>query len=523
MAELDVLTVRLEADIARFQQQLDRAKAQLSGFAAVSTTAEKGAAGVGAASLRSSAGVSQFADDLARMAARASGASPVLGRVAGSLASFASGPMMPVLIGLGLVAAGFAKIRNDARDARAEVDKTLKSITDMWLAKQTQGDIDLINLQGEAGSLLDAQARKVQRAREASENKEYLAKLLADLAELQTAYDRVTTMLADRRSERQREAAERAARAEGKAANDAATAWKRAYQDIESSVRLHHSTLIDTPSAAPGGFDLSAIFVAPKQPAEELARTFETVSRQVSAFGKVMIGPDGKTLYNPGKAPGLKDTIRGMLDPTMIASGVASGFISTGINFAIGGLTKLAGGLLGFGDSAERAAAQMRHAMMNFRDAITYVSGTDAEKAFASARSQITQQLAAVGMPVDLSGTRNFAEMIAFLEKQRDIWGALVPGALEAFNLAIELAQGHFKNLNNEVDRLTSGLRNMPSGFKVNLAEYNATRPTAAVAGAGGASMTIRIVAEPEGIFRVVETQAVRKIRSGGVPQWEIA
>ena len=42
------------------------------------------------------------------------------------------------------------------------------------------------------------------------------------------------------------------------------------------------------------------------------------------------------------------------------------------------------------------------------------------------------------------------------------------------------------------------------------------------LAGATGTNLTVTVRAEPEGIFRTVESRAVQIKRSGGRPAWEI-
>lgn len=520
MAELDVLTVRLEADVRPLQQGMDQARAQIGGFTRVAAPAGAATAKIGTSATQAVAGVGRLNETIAMMTRRLAGASPEVSRVAGALGGLGA-IGLGVVVGLGAIALAFRKITEEARETKKAADEALKAVTNAWLAKQTQGDIDLINQQGAIGAQADAAARKLQRAKDTHENKEYLEKLQADYDKYQEGLTQATTLLADRRAERQREAAERAARGEKQAANDAASAWKKAYADIEAAVRLHHSTLIDMPSKGvnAGDFDLSApiLNVKPTNDAmEQLRSTTEKLNRE---FGLV---PPPKEWVPQGGGDGrFFGSITSMLDPTMIASGLVTGFLSAGVNTLVSGLTKVGASLLGLSDAAEEAARRQHAAMTSLRDAITLASGSDAEKTFVNIRQQLEQNLSNAGINANFGGLTSGAEVLKRLREMRD-FAATIPfnsGMVERFNEAIRLGEILFGDLNEQVRGLTDGLRNIPEGYKIALATFNATTPTPS---ASASRIVVHVVAEPEGIFRVVENQAVRKQRAGGTLEWEL-
>lgn len=525
--ELDVLAVRLDADVQAFQQQLDRARASLSRFATGAAPAAIATEKVGAASTRSIPGLGRLGNALENVATRAAGLPGIVGKAADVLGSFAigSGPMILVFAGLAGVAALFTKITEEARETKKAAEDAMKSVTNAWLSRQTQGDIDLIGQQRDIGAQLDAQTRKVQRAVEARENKEYLAKLNAELLALQTAYNQATELLTDRRTERQREAAERTARAEETAANRIASAHKRAYAEIEAAAKHYHdmhpalrdialpftrATDFETfnktgqtrraetaaEAAERLGFFIPAVSGA-TDALEELKNTFAKVAKQLDA----LLGT-GSTVTTPGR-PGFIGGIGnqlfgtrdpdtgarsgGILDPRLIASGLVTSFAGTAVNAAIGGLAKLGKSILGIGNEAQIAARQFQVAMANIQDAITFASGSDAEQAFVQARQQIQQLMEGLVGDIDLTVFGSFEELIQFfkdtLSNIRDM-----PDSehFRAFTAGLELAEALFGNLNEELNNVTESLRNVPEGFKIALARFEATEGVAVATVARG-------------------------------------
>lgn len=503
MADLDVLTVRLEADIAAFQSQLDRARAQLTSFAGKAEPAAAATEKIGKVATRSLPGLGRLGNALENVATRAAGMPGILGKVVDVFGSFAigSGPMVLAFAGLAGIAVLFNKVTESARETKKAAEDAMKAVTNTWLGRQTQGDIDLIQQQRDIGAQLDAQTRKVQRATDARENKDYLAKLNAELVRLQTAYDQATELLDSRRADRQQEAAERAARANEKSANDAAAAWKRAYSEIEAAAKQFEQTHPPLSQIAAHRGDTEGRFSGPffvpelkplKASADALTNTFKKLDQQVGMLPRGA-GPVGG---GPGFVGNVWNNISGLLNPTMIASNIAGGFITSGISFAIGGLAKLGKSILGIGNDAQIAAKQFQIAMGNFQDAITDVVGTDAEKAFIRGRQQIESLLqGALGQFVDLSAFKSFEEVIKFFKDTlfgiRDLPQS---ESFKAFTAALELAEVLFADLNNEIANTVSELRNVPEGFKIALARFSASDamlPTAVGAGVRGGGLIV--------------------------------
>jgi hypothetical protein len=187
-------------------------------------------------------------------------------------------------------------------------------------------------------------------------------------------------------------------------------------------------------------------------------------------------------------------------------------------------------------------AAATQRAINDLRDSITLISGSDLEKNFVRLRQDIqqraTEQLGVVSAglsgrdrarlnqvfsPGALQNAGSFDELVNNIRQWQSMFQA---GSVqwEYFNDLIEYAGVVWEDFNNQIRGITDGLRNVPSGFKIALAQFNATAvsPTASpLLNRYGLDVTVHF--NPSGVFETVETQAVMKIRSGGRPAWERA
>jgi hypothetical protein len=517
--EFDVLAVRLEAQIATFQAQLDRARADLSKFATTGAAPAAAAMGnISTASNRATPSLNRLNNAFISLGRQITGVPPVVGQFTGVLGPLAvgAGPMALALAGLTALAGGFMLITKEAREAKKAAKDAIDASNKRWRDIQTRGDADLIDEQNILRVRLVAQAEKVERAKAAHENAEYLAKLNTELLTLQRAYLQTTTVLTDRRNERAQEQADRTAKAEEKAANDAATAWRRAYAEMEEAARERVGFTPDLnlpdPLAMKG---FAVILPAAKDADNALAQLKSTVEKLNREMGMVPVGATAPA--QPGFFGRMGSTIGGMLNPETIISGLATGFISTGINVAINGISKVVGGFLGLGDAAEQAAARMASAVNDINLEIARMRGQTETAQFLELRAGVLQRLEGFGITASPK-VNNLQELLEWLQNLN------VPFRNDEVDLVLDWLIESMKDLGNTVNGLNSSLRNIPTGFKIAFAEFNATSvaPTASAL-TQRYGIDVRVTFDPAGVFKVTEAQAVQVIRSGGRPAWERA
>lgn len=527
---------------------------------------------------RSNGGLGRLNDALITLTRTSTGVPPVVGKLTDVLGSFmiGVGPMIPILAGIAAIAAGFAWITREARATKKAAMEAAEEVAKAFASRQTAGDIDAITNQGAIGKQLDRASADLKQAKEDQDKHlqgaaARVKKYTDQVTNFQTQYNQATILLDDRRAERQKSAAEKAADANKKAASDAATAWKQAVNDIEEQVRLkaqilsQYSEMVKGPTLRKNSFEVfnktgdvmrqptplekarDLGFSLPDPAAstslrDALANNTAAVDKAAKAWGKVLIGPDGNVLNKePGEGffSGAIGNIKGMLDHKAILNNALGGLASGGLNFAINGaisgLSNLGKGLLGFSNTAERVTNQI---IRDTKAWLLQLNGSDMEKAFAAFRDKILAQVDAfvAAMPggarerqerarqlAPLREAKTFAEFQSALQALGPLFAQSANG-LEIWNNLLKISEAEWKAANEQVREFSDALRNMPSGWKVNLATFNASQPTT-VGGAATAAArvpVVRIVAEPAGIFRVVEDQAVRKVRSGGVPAWEV-
>lgn len=528
MPTIDSLAVRLEADVQVFQQQLDRARAELSKFATNAESTANATAKIGKGSTAAVPGLRSLNGAFVTLTRQITGVPPVVGQFTNVLGTLAIGvgPMALALAGVTALAAAFVLVTREAREAKKAAEEAGKAVTNAWLARQTQGDVDLIQQQGAIGAQLDTQARKVQRAVAARENKEYLAKLNADLLDLQTQYEQATALLTERRTERQKEAADRAAREQKRASDEIRKALKEQEEAAEAAARamgrlndfyranrqfIIRMPVTGDPTTSPGG-----------------------VTRFGGAGDRVLVGqnlPRQITpVPEPSGVPNFIGNLMGQFDPKLIASGLATGFISNMVNLAIPKLAELGKSILGLGSAADRMAVALRKLGESWEAELRILRGgesgavaqlvQDAQRRINEAFEIILQGVsgrdrAAIGIPRLDASVDTMAEFEAEMARIREQW--IAAGlSMDDFNVMLEIARENFDRLN---DSLRDAARNIPQGYKIALAQFNATTPTAA------APRTLRVIiqAEPRGIFRAVEQEAVIVRRTGGQLAWEIA
>lgn len=557
MSTLDTLVVKLDADVAPLQAQLDRAKTQLNGFNTAVAPTERALANVGRASSNSTAQVNKMREAMLALTTQMSGANPIVGRLSGALAGFAisAGPMIAILAGLSAVAFGYKKITEEARETKKAVEDSIKALADLTKQKQAPQLDQIKAISDHAGRLreqLSAVRGGISQRETLGIDNEKLRDLRSQEQYLANALDR-----ADRKiSELQLEVGgivvdriEAIADSTETSAKKAADAWRKAFAEMEASAAqrvaftpdldpafvpshrkalgfadMNRSGMTHRPETVKEagermGFNMDFLGTSAGQAADALAALPETMKK---------LALDTPPKYVSGSTPGgidrLAGNLKSMLDPRTILSGVATGFVSTGINVAVSALSRLATSVLDLGNAAGQAALKHRAAIQSLSDALVMVSGSATERAFIGIRNRVSQ----LG-GVDLSHTQNQQQMIAALTALRDAW-THDPKTWERLNSALALAQAEFDALSKTVGGLNDSMRNIPAGFKINLATFNATDVSGAGGNSGGYGLwnykpkpvVVHIVAEPEGVFRVVEGQAVRKIRSGGTLAWEV-
>lgn len=550
----------LDVDVAAarqaFQQRVELARATAAeelklarkSSADVAVTIEE----TGKAATRAHGGFGRLSQEMVTVVRQMTGLPPVVAQAGGALGNFAIGaaPMLLILAGLAAVAAAFKKITGEARETAKAAKEAAAEVAKAFAGRQTAGDIDLITQQKDIGKQLDATIAKLKererilRSEVGGSVKDQEAAILRDprikkftkeQLDLQIQYDNVTTLLTDRRTERQTTAAEKATAANQKAATESAAAWRRAVDEIVENVRRVHESFegieplqfggvtnpnetaarfnqargkrnlspleVDVTNAAKLGFDISALqqlAATSSNTSEQIKRLQEAAHGTANAFGAFAGGPakTGGGLLDPlkqqlfgAKDPDTGTRSGGLLDPKAILNNALGGLASGGLSLAMGlankGLNALAHSSFIFGKSGaeaaraiEEAAIKVRVAVADIRAEIASWQGDTAKAQFLSIQKEAADKLKQLGIPLrGIESTTSFEELLALIQKAitQSTLDKFDPEIIANLQLVFDWVTEAMKHFGKGLNGLNETLRNVPEGFKIALARFNAT------------------------------------------------
>lgn len=510
----------------------------------------------GAASQKSNGGIGRLNDALITMTRTATGVPPVVGKLTDVLGSFmiGVGPMVPILAGITGIAVGFAKITEASREARKATADLLERL--QALAKSQQDPIVQMSEDALAAAVQVEKAAKKLAAvstpktittednrgnrstRTIMPNVKDMQEAHAHLDTWRAAYQAALAGIGDIAEASFQKIKPLAATTSGFAdeAERAAKAWQRVREEVDKTAYK-----ITVPDIAGRAQD----------------QWFRVEDREKKARGwdQPMPVPAGPVATAPGGLFGAAmGSIKGMLKPKDILNNALGGLASGGISFAIGAVTnhagealgKLSESIFGMSEASKEAAAQMRMSINSIRAEIAAWSGDETAARFFRMQSDFIDRLKSAGLYSPDAGLEK-ATTAEELKAAFEAWvkrmlanprEVIAGGFADAFKNVPDLMkwlEGAIENLGKTITTVNDALRNMPAGWKVNLAAFNATSvgPTGAPSGPigspgdrryGNVTFVIENVnaSSPEDFLSKVEIAAVRKIRSGGRLRWEL-
>lgn len=543
--EIDSLSVRLEADVAVFQQQLDRAKAQLSSFAAGTAPAAVGAERVGLASTRAVPGLNKLNNAMVSVTRQMFGLPPIVGQVVDVFGTMAIGTaaMIPLLAGAAGLAWAISKITKESREARAELGKLNQELERLREQQFNPAGIPRLAV---ARSRVDELQRQLEVARAGTQvvqrgggietiiDRDRIAELEKDLRKqegfVRAGENRITEVVVTAQKKRADE--------QRKTNQLLLTEQQQWYNEMVAGVRAHHGALLPETAPSPRGAAEAMGFVFPTDAVKGADKALDDLKNTVDELNrKLGLVPVGSV--TPGGGSGFMGTIGGnlsqMLDPTMIASGIVTGFASTILNKAIPALADFGKTILGFGGAAEKMAAALRRMSQSLATELAILRGgeggaiaqnvQDVQRRIDEAWSIRSTGLSgrdraafAAAKPTFGPDVDTMAEFEAAMEKARAAWIEAGFSATDWANIS-EIATLNFERFLDSVNAASDALLHMPDGYKMALAQFNATIPTTP-AQHTQRPVVVHVIAEPEGIFRVVEDEGVRRLRTGGMIAW---
>lgn len=537
--EVGRITARIDGEVADFERKMRGAQRTFEGTATnmgssaarVTRTVNVAFDGVDKAAKRSVPSVNALRGAMTSLAANAANAAPGVGQLTSVLGSMALGSTMMIGVLGGLAAVGFAwdAMTKKARESKKVVDEHIASLEKL-AKKQAQGILGEVPEQTASAALrmaeIQSKITEINNLIAQGGESKYIAsgRAAADVVKLQKEWDRLFKLMKAGQAESDRILDETVI--------DAATESLRRYkQEWEEVARVMRMAAPLLGQALPPIGDVRGGPRAPQPRAPTLLPSG--------------MGPPQMLnwQYSPPAPPvsflkDLGESIKGMLDPKMLLTGLVTGGISTGIS----ALTSFVGGILTAGKAARELARQMetaqRELLASFRDTVAglraQLAGPDAAAMF-DAVSRIREQFKQFSKQFELGGwdlpqLPNIQAVIKWLEEAiRTSGAALSPTALAALKEILERArlEEELNKLADATNKVTSSLVNVPQGFKIALARFNATEglmgPGPNIPGhpirGGGPVFTgdITVMAnDPQEFLAKLETEVIRKQARGG-------
>lgn len=443
---------------------------------------------------RAAPGINSVRSALTAMAASALQTAPGVAQVSSVLGAMAlgAGPMVAILAGIAgvtfawqkLTAAGkeLTKAAEDALAAVAKLDETEASRlagTQATLdAKRAAIDDEIAELR-ELDPLNKGYAKAQEKINELLKERD---KLVRATTRVETAITEFHKKELDQRAKDQQEALDKEQRAFEKHAEEIVRKWQRMQLkltpfEIRERVRLGNAGQVGLVGRTP---------LDPK-----VAQAFIAAGGAAARGAGAGAGGPGNTV--PGKS--LTDMLKSRLDPKQLLTNLASNVLSGGISAAVGILGKFADGLFDFGGKAKAAAAALAEARRQWSveldrfladetgkqkiDAAetlrAWIKGFSENFKLTAGRGAILKEFPTIPANLNLEG------LIAWVDKFLDANRAfLSPEAIarwEELQKAAHKLGEELADTTKAANDTVASLINVPTGFKIALARFNATIP----------------------------------------------
>lgn len=440
------------------------------------------------------------------------GIPPVAGRVVDVLGDFFVGGAVTAALlgGLAIAGAAWRNLTSDMKDSEEQAKNTLDELLKLGreARNQEEGKLRVQRVQAEiAKGDLGISIRRLQQAQEegvfSPERARRIAELQAQQAQLQNVIDRTTDAL--------KGLADKASGSVGELNDQLADLNIKATFATEAVEKMVDEAVFGVQK---GGTGLRTL-----EPA--LAGGGRVPMDQFIPFRRITsdnLGRGGGATDNSIKEFGLGSELRAKLeelfDARTILSTAAGGLLTGGTSMLFGAITDKLVTKLGsvFGASVEKLEKALQQNTLALRlvssDVLKARLGeaglTDEGQAIAKAISATLQNVGLGGPNKILSlfaelekvgiDTETFKKVAQQLGINLDVVNVEV---LQQFLDQLTRAGAGLDDLSDAADSVTEALRNVPSGFKVALARFNATVPAAGTPAASARGITINNVNLP--------------------------
>lgn len=514
MATLANLVVKVTADAKEFTTGINQARSGTNAFTrdarhltVVNGGLSRSFRTSGAAASRAAVDFNKLRGPLASVANGVLKLPPGLASVASILGSFAlsGGVLAGAIVGLAALGLAWKKLKGDADEAR----EALKSAADQALrirAAESHVDIETTkNINALSGGIFK-QRNKVSRLEMLGYERSNPAKLREERARLQSMIGQRDTLRGSLLKNLPEldaiEAVATSAKTHARETERAAEAWKK--------VRAEVAALPWSPLAGTGRMGAhksiggtSTMFERPPEPGPRMS------------FGDRALGFASATGLSFKDA--ISSRMKQLTDPSALGGMLAGGAMS----LAASAVGKLVGTISRLGGTSEAAARQIAAAqqrmVQSLRDSVINLTGSTSDKALVDVRKTIADQVAAlvagglVNFPIGTTGSAreraarsgvardaflaqlgnvgSFDALIKMVEGMKPLFGTTNQG-LDAYNDLLKLVTALTDNAKKEIEGLgnaakaaSEALRNVPQGFKIALARFNATEGLATSGG----------------------------------------
>lgn len=533
LAEMGVQTDVAAARRA-FQQRVELARATASEEIkqARRATAEvaTAVASAGGAATRAHGGFGRLSQEMVTVVRQMTGLPPVVAQAGGALGQFAigAGPMLLVLAGLAALAKAIEKITEKSREAKKKIEEMRDAAKDISESRRQSPEATAFLSTVQAGK--DLEKAKAKLADLKSPDQEFnqgQAKRIrdaeAEVARLQRIWDDGIGNIGDIATK----TFEVVARDNETAANEAAAAWKKAVSEIEEEVKRLHSTWegvelppifkavlnpnetearfnqargkknlspldVDVANADKLGFNITALQTlgaTSNDAAEQIKRLQDAAHGTATA----MAGGGTGTTPKPGLLDPFRKNLKDLLNPSAILNNALGGLATGGLNFALGlatkGITSVVSKLFGLGKAAEEAArAQRDLTVANIRAATAGLNGDDSAEQLLTLKQGVVDRLKDLGV----KGPEFFKRIMdaTSLEDLKKFLEQVAEAGDPNVKLVLDWLTASMKNLGETVNSVTESLRNVPAGFKIAQARFNATVGIASPSRVGAGTAT---------------------------------
>lgn len=514
MAQLASLTVKVAADAREFERGIARARASTNTFVKDASKLSNVNVGVATSFSRSGASVSRLALDFNKLRGPLTSVTQGVLQLAPGVASLTSvlgglalggGTMVAVLAGVAALGLAFRHLTKDSREAK----EALKQAVDQAARiRDKQGG----PIAGNADALAALRFRSDEINMKLRTTKGPKADLYRELAQVERDIktllaDNAATMKDINSSASKRLETEYLTTAEMKKQAEWVRMINRSYGISSGAVGMSEPMSVGSGVIRSGG----RVTVGHNLPRE--------MTKPVGAFDQILSGAKGQF-----------QSFKSQFSLAGIGAGLASGGLSMLSGMAMSALGKVGAGivnfgknLLGLGDDTEKAMRKIRASVVsNLHDMLISISGSDADKRLLNIRNAIgpeIQKLLQSGLlqavrvlpgfnfvaaDTNLSKAKTFDELVAMIKALQPFFKQ-TPEGLDAFNTLLAITVGLQQEVNDGLKEFSEALRNVPTGFKIAAARYNASEGLVV-----GGNVTV-VANDPEEFYDKMKRQNFRR------------